>query len=45
MKEKETLIEQMKDTHSQALYKIEKKAVLDKDRCIHIIVHSVVIMQ
>lgn len=34
MEEKEALIEQMKDSHSQALYKIEKKAVLDKDRCI-----------
>ena len=32
MKSKEKLLEQMKQEHSQALYKLEKKAVLDKDR-------------
>lgn len=32
MREKEELIEQMKKEHGQALYNLEKKAVLDKDR-------------
>ena len=32
MKDREVLIEKMKEEHGQALYKLEKKAVLDKDR-------------
>lgn len=35
MTDKEKLLEQMKEEHSQALYKLEKKAVLDKDRYGH----------
>jgi hypothetical protein len=35
MRDKEKLLEQMKEEHSQALYKLEKKAVLDKDRYGH----------
>lgn len=37
MKEKEALLEQMKEEHGQALYMLEKKAVLDKDRWVHYI--------
>ena len=32
MRDTEKLLEQMKEEHSQAFYKLEKKAVLDKDR-------------
>ena len=35
MRDKEKLLEEMKEEHSQALYKLEKKAVLDKDRYGH----------
>ena len=37
MKDKETLLERMKEEHSEALYKLEKKAVLDKDRYTHVV--------